>query len=299
MTAPGRDAATTVPTVSPAFGDASARRPGVPSMSAASTDALPTDRAPDVEDLGGNLVRHLGAALDAAATSCTLADHAYRYEILVLPPGAVVRRPELCSAAGWCVHGAVRLATGTADGGPEGDLGSDTAFVAETDGLVLRADAPSTVLLAGVGSHRTGTEPAPFLRIAPADELHRVTKPWGEELWINGRHPGFAFKRIRLHAGHRTSLQYHEFKRETNLLVRGEARLHHAEVAGRHDGPVLAVDLAPVSTVDVAPPVLHRIEAVSDIELFEVSTPHLDDVIRVEDDAQRPDGLVASEHERG
>jgi len=48
--------------------------------------------------------------------------------------------------------------------------------------------------------------------------------------------------------------------------------------------------------VDVMPLTLHRLEAVTDILLYETSTPHLDDVVRILDDSRRPDGRLEQEH---
>lgn len=132
-------------------------------------------------------------------------------------------------------------------------------------------------------------------------DLYRVEKPWGHELWINGRHPGYCLKEIFITSGTKTSLQYHHFKQETNALFKGTAKLHYRS---NEDVPiddvtpadVSDVELQAPSTISVTPGVLHRLEAVSDILLCEVSTPHLDDVIRVSDDSQRPDGLITSEH---
>jgi len=57
--------------------------------------------------------------------------------------------------------------------------------------------------------------------------LYKVDKPWGHELWINGQHPRYALKEIYLKAGSKTSLQYHNFKQETNVLFKGRTNLHY------------------------------------------------------------------------
>jgi len=49
--------------------------------------------------------------------------------------------------------------------------------------------------------------------------------------------------------------------------------------------------------VDVPPNAVHRVEALTDIVLYETSTPHLDDVIRIQDDAARKNGRILTEHE--
>lgn len=120
-----------------------------------------------------------------------------------------------------------------------------------------------------------------------------VKKPWGEEQWIelNG---SYCMKRIFLRAGFRTSLQYHERKLETNFVTDGELRLQLS-----HDSlPEHLVDskLGPGDSFTVLPGCLHRVNANTDVTMIEVSTPDVDDVIRVADDFDRHDGRIASEH---
>ncbi len=148
------------------------------------------------------------------------------------------------------------------------------------------------------------TQPHPEIRglfFTRYADLYKVGKPWGHELWINGQHPCYALKQIFVKAGTKTSLQYHNFKQETNVLFQGMAKLHYKENTAVANDQVMAADTAtveiePVSTVDVTPPTLHRLEAVTDILLYETSTPHLDDVVRVRDDNKRPDGRIEKEH---
>jgi mannose-6-phosphate isomerase len=133
------------------------------------------------------------------------------------------------------------------------------------------------------------------------DDLYKVVKPWGHELWINGQHPLYALKEIFIKAGTKTSLQYHNFKQETNVLFQGTAKLHYKANAQIPNDQVKEADTAtaqiePVGSVDVMPKTLHRLEAVTDILLYETSTPHLDDVVRVLDDNKRPDGRLELEH---
>ena len=140
------------------------------------------------------------------------------------------------------------------------------------------------------------------LTITKKNDVYRVEKPWGHELWINGQHPAYALKCIFIKAGTKTSLQYHRHKQETNVLFHGNAKLHYKknDVANDLVKPtdIATTRLEPVCSVDVVPLTIHRIEAVSDILLFETSTPHLDDVIRIDDDSQRPSGRLATEHKR-
>ncbi|MFB9932251.1 cupin domain-containing protein [Amycolatopsis halotolerans] len=122
-----------------------------------------------------------------------------------------------------------------------------------------------------------------------------VRKGWGEERWLVAEGAPFGFKVIHLKAGERTSLQYHERKEEANLIVRGEGLLRYADRAGEE---LATRALAPGDIVHVRPLAVHRIEAATDITLVEVSTPELDDVIRLSDDYGRGDGRIEAEHER-
>lgn len=132
-------------------------------------------------------------------------------------------------------------------------------------------------------------------------DLYKVEKPWGHELWINGQHACYAFKEIFVKKGTKTSLQYHNFKQETNVLFEGIAKLHYKAKLTMANDDVTELDTAtvqiePISSVDVMPKILHRLEAITDILLYETSTPHLDDVVRVLDDKGRPSGRIEKEH---
>ena len=110
----------------------------------------------------------------------------------------------------------------------------------------------------------------------------RVDKPWGHELhWVvTDRYVG---KVIAIDAGRRLSLQYHERKDESIYVIRGRLRLH---LEG-DDGAMGVRELGPGDFARVPVGRRHRFEAVDDVELIEVSSPELDDVIRVEDDFGR------------
>lgn len=132
-------------------------------------------------------------------------------------------------------------------------------------------------------------------------DIYRVQKPWGYELWLNGQHPCYALKKIFIKAGTKTSLQYHRIKKETNVLFEGIAKLHYKnnplitnDLVKSSD--VTSVSLDPISVVDIPSLTLHRLEAITDILLFETSTPHLDDVVRVQDDSNRANGRLIAEH---
>ncbi|MEX0991161.1 MAG: cupin domain-containing protein [Actinomycetota bacterium] len=116
-------------------------------------------------------------------------------------------------------------------------------------------------------------------------EPRRVDKPWGHEvIWADT--PAYVGKILVIEAGKRLSLQYHEVKDETILVISGRLRLHLADEGGEA-GEVAVTVLGPGESRHVPPRAVHRYEAIERTELAEVSTPELDDVVRVEDDFGR------------
>ncbi len=109
----------------------------------------------------------------------------------------------------------------------------------------------------------------------------RVDKPWGSELiWaLTDRYCG---KLITIETGKRLSLQYHEQKVESILVLSGRLSLHIE--AG---GAMTQRELGPGATAHVPVMTRHRFEAIERVELVEISTPELGDVVRVEDDFGR------------
>ena len=105
----------------------------------------------------------------------------------------------------------------------------------------------------------------------------RVDKPWGYELrWATtDRYVG---KVIHVDAGHALSLQYHNVKDETILLWTGKIQFEIEE-----NGKRVTREMTPGDRVHITPGTVHRMTAVEDSDIFEVSTPELDDVVRLED----------------
>lgn len=106
----------------------------------------------------------------------------------------------------------------------------------------------------------------------------RVDKPWGYEL-IWARTDRYVGKILHVEAGQALSLQYHERKDETIHLLRGAMRFW----AGRSVDDLEEIRLAPGESFRIEPGTVHRMEAVMDVDILEVSTPELDDVVRLED----------------
>lgn len=106
----------------------------------------------------------------------------------------------------------------------------------------------------------------------------RVEKPWGHEL-IWAETDQYVGKILHVKAGHALSLQYHEHKDETIHVLRGALRF----LAGATADAIEEIELVEGDSFRVTPGTVHRMIAVTDTDLLEASTPHLDDVVRLED----------------
>jgi mannose-6-phosphate isomerase len=107
--------------------------------------------------------------------------------------------------------------------------------------------------------------------------VQRIPKPWGYEL-IFARTHRYVGKILHINRGESLSLQYHEMKEESLYVLQGEIAL-----TIEHDGDRRVIALAAGQAFHVPPRLIHRMEAVEDTDIAEVSTTELDDVIRLED----------------
>ena len=110
----------------------------------------------------------------------------------------------------------------------------------------------------------------------------KTEKPWGFEL-LFAHTPKYAGKVIFVRKGHRLSLQYHEKKDESLYVYEGKALL---EIEGGN-GQLVSNVVKPGDCIRLPPFTKHRLEAIEDTTLFEVSTPELEDVKRLDDDYGR------------
>ena len=141
-------------------------------------------------------------------------------------------------------------------------------------------------------------------------DFKKVNKPWGHEVWFVWLKDYHVLKRIFMKKGNKCSLQYHDKKYETNYLIDGKAKIIKGlhidlkEEKNKIFEKILSKDLhKDYSTISSAPYVftnvpgeVHRVYSEEDYMAYEVSTPQLDDVVRVQDDSNRQSGLIVSEH---
>lgn len=110
-------------------------------------------------------------------------------------------------------------------------------------------------------------------------EVRFVEKPWGHEL-IWAHTPLYVGKVLHIKAGQALSVQYHERKDETIHLLSGEMIYRVSDVAR---GEMKEITLRAGESFRNKPGIVHQMEAVTDCDVLEASTPHLDDVVRLKD----------------
>jgi len=113
--------------------------------------------------------------------------------------------------------------------------------------------------------------------------MKRTDKPWGYEL-LFAKTGAYAGKVLFIKSPHRLSLQYHRVKEEDFLLWSGKMLFTYEE-----NGQLRKKELSPGDNFHIPPGMKHRMRAIEDCTVFEVSTPHLEDVVRIEDDYGRED----------
>ena len=108
--------------------------------------------------------------------------------------------------------------------------------------------------------------------------IKKVEKPWGYELWwaLTDKYVG---KILHINEGHCLSYQYHERKDETIFVHSGKMQVEiELDGEGKKE-----FNMEPGSSIRIKPFTKHRFTALSDCDVLEVSTPEVDDVVRLED----------------
>ena len=110
-------------------------------------------------------------------------------------------------------------------------------------------------------------------------EPRRVEKPWGFELiWAHA--DAYVGKVLFVRAGHSLSLQFHRVKDESWYVESGRAKL---ELGDAGETLLQTEVIGAGASFRFRPGTVHRVTALEDTTILEVSTPHLDDVVRLED----------------
>lgn len=109
-----------------------------------------------------------------------------------------------------------------------------------------------------------------------------ITKPWGKESWLE-LNERYCFKKININSGARSSFQYHERRKETQYILSGKAEIW----LENNKGEIKKMIMGAGEFFTVIPGRKHRVVALTDLTLLEVSTPEVDDVIRLSDDYDR------------
>jgi mannose-6-phosphate isomerase len=111
-------------------------------------------------------------------------------------------------------------------------------------------------------------------------EETRVEKPWGYEIWW-ARTERYVGKLLHVRKGQSLSLQYHNVKDETIRILSG--KLLFETKPKDAPGEMRRIEMKPGDSFHIAPLTLHRMTGLEDTDVLEVSTPELDDVVRLED----------------
>ena len=114
--------------------------------------------------------------------------------------------------------------------------------------------------------------------------VKRVEKPWGYELhWVQENKP-YMGKVIHINAGARLSLQIHDKKQESWLLIKGRAKV----IWDNNQGELIETELLPSQGFTTEVGQRHRLVGITDCDILEVSTPEIGTTYRLEDDYKRP-----------
>tara|TARA_B100001996_G_C18496562_1_gene529774 strand:- start:113 stop:589 length:477 start_codon:yes stop_codon:yes gene_type:complete len=146
------------------------------------------------------------------------------------------------------------------------------------------------------------------------DEIKKVSKPWGYELWIasDENDAKFAMKEIFIKSGYKTSYQFHEKKEESNYILSGSGKLFISEkkinLSKFKNNEYTDIELKNIisnlkefnlskgSSFYVKPLYVHSVLSTNNLLMMESSTLHLDDVYRIFDESGRSHGRINSEH---
>lgn len=129
-------------------------------------------------------------------------------------------------------------------------------------------------------THHTAFDPTAFTN---APYALRVEKPWGYEVIFTPPEKPYTGKMLHVNAGMRISLQYHDQKSETIMLLRGRGIL----LADNNRGDLVEIEMEPLKGYSNIPGQRHRLIAIDDCDFVEASQPETGNTYRLEDDSGR------------
>jgi mannose-6-phosphate isomerase len=130
------------------------------------------------------------------------------------------------------------------------------------------------------GQERNETSPAGPATASGRVEVRVIPKPWGHEtIWASTDQ--YVGKILHIKAGHALSIQYHNAKDETVHLLSGE--IIYRVQTGPTENDLEDVRLRAGESFRITPHTVHQLEAVTDCDVLEASTAHLDDIVRLKD----------------
>ncbi|TSC54170.1 MAG: mannose-6-phosphate isomerase [Microgenomates group bacterium LiPW_31] len=112
----------------------------------------------------------------------------------------------------------------------------------------------------------------------------KIEKPWGYEIILTPPEPSVTGKIEHVNAGCRCSLQYHDKKQETLILITGKAIIYLEDDRGN----LREIEMEPRKGYFIKPFQKHRFKGITDCDIFEASTKEEGNTIRLEDDYSRP-----------
>ncbi len=227
------------------------------------------------------------------STRTVFADGVCHYALHVLGAGASLTIDQLAECTVFVVPGPRPVTVEARVRGEKVSLSQGDALDARGHEIALSNGGldEARILVAGTRGTARGTA----TRVTRSGEHVKVAQPWGHELLLNASNPTYVLKEVHRLAGRKTSLQYHRAVRETHFLLAGRASVEfkqsasvpHADVT---DADLGQVEIASLTSIDIPPQALHRIQALTDVTAYEASTPHHEEVIRVQDDHSRKIG---------
>ncbi len=113
--------------------------------------------------------------------------------------------------------------------------------------------------------------------------FRKVDKPWGYEMIFTPEDLPYTGKLMHINAGKRLSLQVHDVKQETQILIQGQCN----SLVENPDGEMTTIEMVPHQGYTMMVGQKHRLQAVTDCDVLEVSTPELGNTYRLEDDYSR------------